>query len=101
MGGACGTYGGRGVHKVLVGKPEGKRPLGRPRRWWEANIKMDLRKVERGGMDCIELSQNRNRLWTLVYAVMNLRVPYNAEHFLTSCKTVKFSRRTLLHGTSK
>ena len=42
MGGACGTYGGRGVYKVLVGKPEGKRPLGRPRRRWEDNIKMDL-----------------------------------------------------------
>ena len=45
MGGACGTYEGRGVHKVLVGKPEGKRPLGRPRRTWEDNIKMDLREV--------------------------------------------------------
>jgi len=50
MGGACGKYGeGRGVHRVLVGKPEGKRPLGRPRRRWEVNIKMDLREV--GGVE--------------------------------------------------
>ena len=48
MGGSCGTYGGRGVHKVLVGKPEGKRPLGRPKRRWEENIKMDLEEVGRG-----------------------------------------------------
>jgi hypothetical protein len=52
MGGACGVCGEeRGVHRVLVGKPEGKRPLGRPRRRWEDNIKMDLKEVERGGGD--------------------------------------------------
>ena len=50
VGGACGAYGeGRGVHRVLVGKPEGKRPLGRPRRRWEDNIKMDLQELRRGG----------------------------------------------------
>ena len=52
---------GRGVHKVLVGKPEGKRPLGRPRRRWEDNIKMDLQEVGRGGEDWMELAQDRDR----------------------------------------
>jgi hypothetical protein len=45
MGGACGTYGGRGVYMILVGKPEGKRPLGKPRRRWEINVRMDLQEV--------------------------------------------------------
>jgi len=65
----------RGVYRVLVGKPEGKRSLGRPRRRWEDNIKMDLQEVGCGAMDCIELTQNRNRWRALVNAVMNLRVP--------------------------
>jgi hypothetical protein len=52
---------GRGVYRVLVGKPEGKRPLGRPRRRWEDNIKMDLQEVGFGGMDWIELAQDRDR----------------------------------------
>ena len=56
---------GRGVHRVLVGKPEGKRPLGRPIRRWEDNIKMDLRKVGGGG-DWMELAQDRDRWWALV-----------------------------------
>ena len=75
MGGACGTYGeGRGVHRVLVGKPEGKRPLGRPRHRWEDNIKMDLREV--GGVgDWMELAQDRDRWRALVNTVMNFRVP--------------------------
>jgi len=58
-----------------VGKPEGKRLLGRPRRRWEDNIKMDLREVGCVGMDYIELAQDRNRWRALVNAVMNLRVP--------------------------
>ena len=58
-----------------MGKPEGQRPLGRPRRRWEDNIKMDLQKVGCGGMDWIELAQDRNRWRALVNAVMNLRVP--------------------------
>jgi hypothetical protein len=66
---------GRGVCRVLVGKPEGKRPLGRPRRRWEDNIKMDLLKVGCGGMDWIELAQNRDRWRALVNAIMNFRVP--------------------------
>ena len=60
---------------VLVGKPEGKRPLGRPRRRWEDNIKMDLQEVGCGGMDWIKLAQDRDRWQALVNAVMNLQVP--------------------------
>jgi len=58
-----------------VGKPEGRRPLGRPRSKWEDNIKMNLQEVGRGGMDWIELAQGRDRWRALVSAVMNLRVP--------------------------
>jgi len=65
----------RGVYRVLVGKPETKRPLGRPRPRWEDNIKVDLQKVECGAMDWIELAQDRDRWRALVKAVMNLRVP--------------------------
>jgi len=66
---------GRGMYRVLVGKPEGKRPLGRPRRRWEDDIKMDLQEVGCGGIDWIELAQDRNRWQALVNAVMNLWVP--------------------------
>ena len=65
----------RVVHRMLVGKPEGKRPLGRPRRRWEDNIKMDFQEVGYGGMDWIELAQDRDRWRALMNAVMNLRVP--------------------------
>ena len=65
---------GRGVHRVLVGKPEGKRPLGRPRLRWEDNIKVDLKEV-RGGGDWMELAQDRDRWRALVNTVMNFRVP--------------------------
>jgi hypothetical protein len=64
----------RGVFRVLVGKPEGKRPLGRSRRRWDDNIKMDLQGVECGGMDWIVLGQDRDRWRALVNAVMNLGV---------------------------
>ena len=66
---------GRGVHRVLVGKPEGNRPLGRPRRRWVDNIKMDLQEVGCGYMDWIGLAQDRERWRTLVSAAMNLRFP--------------------------
>ena len=65
----------RGVYRILVGKPEGKIPLGRPRRRWEDNIKMDLQEVGCGGMDWIELDPDRNRWRALVNAVMNLGIP--------------------------
>ena len=65
----------RGAYRVLVGKPEGKRPLGRPRRRWVDNIRMDLREVGCGYVDWIGLAQDRDSWWTLVSAVMNLRVP--------------------------
>jgi hypothetical protein len=64
----------RDVYEVLVRKPEGKRQLGRPRRRWEGNIKMDLQKVGFGAMDWIELAQDRDRRRALVNAVMNLLV---------------------------
>jgi hypothetical protein len=64
----------RGAYRASVGKPEGGRPLGRPRRRWEDNIKMDLREVGRGGIDWISLAQDRERWRALVNAVMNLRV---------------------------
>ena len=66
---------GRGVHRVLVGKPEGKRPMGRPRRRWEDNIKMELQEVRRGFEDWVELAQDRDRWRALVSTVMKLRVP--------------------------
>ena len=66
---------GRGVHRVLVGKPEGKRPLGRPRRRWEDNIKMDLQEIRGGSGDGMELAQDRDRGRELLSTVMNFRFP--------------------------
>ena len=86
---------------LLTHLPEGRRPLGRPRRRWVDNIRMDLQKVGCGYMDWIGLAQDRDSWRKLVSAVINLRVPWNAGNFLTSCKPVSFSRRTLHHGVSK
>ena len=91
----------REAYRVLVGKPEGKRPLGRPRHRWVDNIRMDLQDVGCGYMDWIGLAQDRDRWQKLVSAVMNLWDPRNAGNFLTSCKPVSFSRRTLLYGVIK
>jgi hypothetical protein len=101
MGGACSTQGEkRNACRILVGKPEGKRPLGRPRRRWEDDIKLDLRVIGWGGMDWIDLAQNRDQWKALVNTVMNLRVPYKVGKFLSSCATGGFSRRAQLHGVS-
>jgi hypothetical protein len=65
----------KNVYRILVGKPEGKRPLGRPRRRWEDNIRMDLRDIRWGGTDWIDPAQDRDRCRALVNTVMILRVP--------------------------
>ena len=70
-----GNYVIRSLYRVLVGKPEGKRPIGRPRRKWEDNIKVNLQQVGCGVMDWIELTQDRDRWRALVNVVVNLRVP--------------------------
>jgi hypothetical protein len=90
----------RGVRRVLVGKPEGKRPLGRPRRRWEDNIKIDLQDV--GGVrgDWMQLTQDRDRWRALVGTVRNF---HKCGEFLDQLQSslVSFSRRALLHGVSK
>ena len=90
----------RGCIGSWWGKPEGKRLLGRPRRRWVYNIRMHLQEVGCGYMDWIGLVQDRDRWRTLVSAVMNLRVPWNAGNFLTTCKPVSCSRGTLHRGVS-
>ena len=72
-----------GAYRVLVGKPEGRKPLGRPTRIWEDNIKIDLKEVGWGALDWIDLAQDRDRWRAVMNAVMNLRVTYNAGNFLT------------------
>jgi hypothetical protein len=78
MGGTCETHGGgegRGVYGILVGRPEGKKPLGRPRRRWVDNIKMDLKEIGIDGANWIRLAQDRVRWRAFVNTVMNLRIP--------------------------
>jgi hypothetical protein len=67
--------GKKSAYRILVGNPEGKRPLGRPRRRWEDNIRMNLREIEWGGVDWIEMAQDTDQWNALVNKVMNLRVP--------------------------
>jgi hypothetical protein len=97
MGGACDTYGDeRGVHRVLVGKLERKRPLGRPRRRCEDNIKMDLQEVERGRGDWMKLAQDRDGWRALVSTVKKpCGFHKNAGNFLTSCKDWSASQEGL------
>jgi len=74
----------RGIlYRALVGKPEGRRPLGIPRCRWEDNIRMDLQEMLCGAMDCTELFQDRDRWWALVNVVVGLRLPQNVRNFLT------------------
>jgi hypothetical protein len=73
------------AYRILAGKPEGKRPLGRPRRRWVDNIKIDFREIGWDGMAWIDLVQDRDQWRALVNMVMNLQVPYNAGKFLNSC----------------
>jgi hypothetical protein len=91
----------RGAYRALVGKPEGRRPLGRPRRRWEDNIKMDLPEAGCGDVDWIDVAQDRDRWRALVCTVTNLRVPQNAGNFWSSSGHFSFSGRTLLHGVSE
>ena len=91
---------GRGVHRVLVGKPEGKRRLVRPRRRWEDNIKMDLQELGGSCGDWMELAEDRDRWQALVSTVMNLRVPKIHVLSCLAAEPVSFSRITLLRGVS-
>jgi hypothetical protein len=85
MDGVYSTHGAkRTAYRILVGKPEGKRPLGRPRRRWENNIRMDLRGIGWGNMDWIDLAQDMDQWRALVNTILNLRVPYNVRKFLSS-----------------
>jgi hypothetical protein len=88
------------AYRILVGNLEGKRPLGRPRRRRVDNIKMDLRDIGWGGLDQIDLAQDRDQWRALMNMVMNLRALYNFWKFLSSCITGGFSRRTVLLGVN-
>jgi hypothetical protein len=73
----------RNAYKILVGKPERRRPLGRPIRRWDDNIKMNLREIGLKGVDWIHLAQHKDRWWDFVNTVINIRVPQKARNFLT------------------
>jgi hypothetical protein len=90
----------KNVYRILVGKPEGKRRFGRPRRGWVDNIKIDLGEIGWGGMVWIDLAQERDQWRTHVNTVVNLRVPLNAGKFLKNCTTCGLSRRAQLHEVS-
>jgi hypothetical protein len=86
----------RNAYRILVGMPEGKRPLGRLRHRWVDNITMDLREIGWDGMDWIDLAQDREQRRALVNTAMNFRISYNAGKFLSSCTVYSFSRRAQL-----
>jgi hypothetical protein len=87
----------RNVYRILVGEPKGKRPLGRPRRRWVGNIKMELREIGWDSMGWTDLAQDKDQYRDLVNTVINLRVPQNAGKFLSSCRIGFSSRRAQLH----
>jgi hypothetical protein len=99
MGGTCGTYGRQqSCIQGLVDRPGGKRPFWKPMPRGEDNIKIDSQIMGCGGMDWSDFSQDRNRWWAFVNAVMKVQVPWNAGNFLTSRRPVSFSRWALLLG---
>jgi hypothetical protein len=87
----------RNAYRILVGKPEGKRPLGRPRRRRVDNIKMALGEIEWNGINWIDLAEDRDQWRAFVSTAINLRLPYNAGKFLSSCTMGSFSRRAQFH----
>jgi hypothetical protein len=95
------TGGKRNVYRLLVGKPEGKGPLGRPRHRWVNNIRMNLVEIGFGEVDWIGLAQDRYRWRALVNAVMNLRFPYNAGKLPSGCTTCGLSSSAQLHRISQ
>jgi hypothetical protein len=96
--GACSANGEkRNAYRLLVLKPDGKKPLGRPRRRWINSIKMDLIEIQWGGVDWIGLAQDRYRWRALVNSVMNLRVPYNAGNYRVAAQLV--ASRVVLSST--
>jgi hypothetical protein len=99
MGKACSKDGEkRNAYRILVGKPGGKRPLGRSRCRWVDNIRMDLREIGCGGMDWVDMAQDRDQWRVLVNTVKNLRVPQNFGNFLNRFRTGVFLRRAQVHG---
>ena len=99
MGRACGMHGEEErCMQGFGGEPEGKTPLGRPRRRWEGNIMIDLKEVGYGGMDWIKLAQDRDRWRALVNAVMKLRVPQNAGNCFSNWGIISLWRGAVLHG---
>jgi hypothetical protein len=91
----------RNAYRILLGKPEGKSTLGRPRCKWVDNIKIVLSEIGWGGMDWIDLAEDRDQWRGLVNTVMNLRVLHNFGKFLGSCITGSLSRRAHVHEVSK
>jgi hypothetical protein len=101
MGGPCSTnVEKRKAYRLFAGKPEGKRPLGRPRRWWVDNIRMNLGEVGWGDVDWIGLAQDRNKWRALVNSVLNLRVPWSAGKLSSGLASTCLSSSVQLHKIS-